>query len=147
MSPQEVEGILLIPACEPSEQPTGECTIRFAEGSVSYNGNTTNSTAMYTTADAYCINDSRVRLCEAGLWLKSVVFEEGELMGSLRMNETGERGKDERGEGETKLPVLCNVVCVNMYMYIMAVKHEGCQDFVSLCPPVFSNLLCIYSCH
>ena len=78
LCPQEVEEIPLIPACDPSDQPSGACTIEFAEGSVSYNGNTTNSTASYTTVAAYCINDTMERVCEAGMWLNSVIFEEGE---------------------------------------------------------------------
>lgn len=112
MSWQVVEEISLMPACDPSEQPTGECTIRFAEGFVSYNGNTTNSTAIYTLVDAYCINGSGVRVCEAGYWLDFVTIDEGELMGSWRMNEMRGRKENVCNEGACKSDKRIRCLCV-----------------------------------
>ena len=69
--------IPLIPACIPSEQTDGLCVFEFPEGSVSYTDNTTNSIAFYNVSEAYCINSTMERKCEAGKWLDDVVFQEG----------------------------------------------------------------------
>ena len=69
--------IPLIPACIPSEQTNGLCVFEFLEGSVSYTDNTTNSIAFYNVSEAYCINSTMERKCEAGKWLDDVIFQEG----------------------------------------------------------------------
>ena len=69
--------IPLIPACIPSEQTDGLCVFEFPEGSVSYTDNTTNSIAFYNVSEAYCINSTMERKCEAGKWLDDVIFQEG----------------------------------------------------------------------
>ena len=67
----------LSPACIPSEQPSGTCTFAFQEGSVTYNGNSSGSIAFYNVTDAYCINTTMERMCDAGMWINDVILEEG----------------------------------------------------------------------
>ena len=77
--PSQEEETMLFPACEPSQQPGERCTVHFPEGSVSYNGNTTNSTALYTSEPSYCLTNGTKSVCsETGQWLDTVVFEESE---------------------------------------------------------------------
>jgi hypothetical protein len=63
----------IFPICDPDPQVF--CAVSFEEGSVFYNGNTSNSTAFYTVSAAYCINSTSERKCEAGQWINEVILE------------------------------------------------------------------------
>ena len=65
----------IFPICDPDPQVF--CAVSFEEGSVFYNGNTSNSTAFYTVSAAYCINSTSERKCEAGQWINEVILEKG----------------------------------------------------------------------
>lgn len=67
-------------ACIPSEEPSGMCTFQFREGSVTYSGNTSGSIAFYNISDAYCVNSTTERVCDAGMWLNEVILEKGRLV-------------------------------------------------------------------
>ena len=69
--------IPLTASCIPSNEPSGKCTFDTDEGSVTYSGNTSGSIAFYNISDAYCLNSTNERKCEAGQWIDDVILSAG----------------------------------------------------------------------
>lgn len=79
-SSQGESDIPLNDGCVPSEHPSEMCTFEFREGSVTYTGNTSGSRAFYNVSDAYCINSTTERVCDAGMWLNEIILEKGRIL-------------------------------------------------------------------